>query len=169
MRKLFTFFVLLSFTSNTFSQTDLQTPCATSAQGQAGNITISYTIGEMVLVDSWKYSNLMITQGILQPPKERVTADVDFFTSEEIKLFPNPTPDILTVQFGSLAAGRVSFALYDNTGKLMQQEEFTYTGFSSRQFNMMKYANATYLLKVIFKPNSGREKHGGYRIVKISR
>jgi hypothetical protein len=169
MKKLLTLCVVVSFTSNTFSQTDPQTPCATSAQGQAGNITISYTIGEMVLVDSWKYSNLMITQGVLQPPKERVTADVDFFTAEEIKLFPNPTPDILTVQFGSLSPGRVSFALYDNTGKLMQQEEFTYTGFSTRQFNMMKYANATYLLKVIFKPNSGREKQGGYRIVKISR
>jgi len=169
MKKLFFSFVFFLYAGNVFSQTDLQTPCATSAQGQAGNITISYTIGEMVLVDSWKYSNLMITQGILQQPKKRVITDVGFFTTDGLKLFPNPTPDILTVQFGSLLPGKVSFALYDNTGKLLQQEEFMYTGFSTRQFNMMKYANATYLLKVIFKPNSGREKQGSYRIVKISR
>jgi hypothetical protein len=169
MKKLLSFCIVISFANNTFSQTDLQTPCATSAQGQAGNITISYTIGEMVLVDSWKYSNLMITQGIQQPPKERVTTDISFFTADEIKLFPNPTPDILTVQFGSLSAGRVSFALYDNSGKLLQQDEFTYTGFSTRQFDMQKYANATYLLRVIFKPTTGSEKQGSFRIVKINR
>jgi hypothetical protein len=169
MKKLLSLCIIFSIASNAVSQTDLQSPCATSEQGQAGNITISYTIGEMVLVDSWKYSNLMVTQGILQPPKERVIPDAGFFTADEIKLFPNPTPDILTVQFGSLSPGRVSFALYDNNGKLLQQDEFSYTGFSTRQFNMMKYANSTYLLKVIFKPASGNEKQGSFRIVKISR
>lgn len=167
MKKLLYLIAIFSFTP-AFSQSDLQSPCATSAEGKAGNITISYTIGEMVLVDSWKYSNLLITQGILQPAKERATTDLDFFTPDEIKLFPNPTPGILTVQFGSLTPGKLLVVMYDNTGKLLKKEEFQYTGFSTRQFDMMNYASATYLLKVIFQPTSGKQKQGSFRIVKIS-
>lgn len=167
MKKMLPLIAVFSITSS-FSQSDLQSPCAASAEGKAGNITISYTIGEMTLVDSWKYGNLMITQGILQPVKERASTDLDIFTPDEIKLFPNPTPGVLTVQFNSLSPGKLLVYMYDNTGKLLDAEEFQYTGFSTRQYDMMKYANATYLLRVIFLPASGKQKQGSFRILKIS-
>ncbi len=167
MKILFHLVAVFSFAS-AFSQSDLQSPCAASAEGKAGNITISYTIGEMTLVDSWKYGNLMITQGILQPVNERASTDLDFFTADEIKLSPNPTPGILNVQFNSLSPGKLLVYMYDITGKLLNAEEFQYTGFNTRQFDMMKYASATYLLRVIFQPANGKQKQGSFRIVKIS-
>jgi hypothetical protein len=149
---------------------DLQTPCATAGEGTAGNMTISYSIGEMVLVDTKGTSNLLVTQGILQP--ETITADSTGntgFEQGEVQLYPNPTPDKLTVSFGLLQTGAITLSIFDISGKYLERETFDYTGFITKQYSLAKYAASTYVLQVIYTPAAGtRKKKGVFKIIKTN-
>ena len=145
--------MLLCCLQNIFCQNigSVQTPCTTASQGIAGNTTISYTIGEMALVQSWQTNGLLITQGILQPFKSTVdTAAYDCFTQTEVRVYPNPNAGIFSLRLSILKPGNAKIILFDATGKQLQQEDFAYSSFTTRQYNINKLASGNYYLQLFF-------------------
>lgn len=157
------------FTSqySTAQTTYLQTPCATSAQGKAGNFIVSYTIGEMILVETKQNSNLIITQGILQIDHGLESEDKNgMFDDGDIKVYPNPTPNLLIVKMGMLNQGKMDLQLYDMLGRLIITDQFDYIAFASKQYQLNKYAAGTYLVKLFFTSNNNIIKKGMWKVVK---
>ncbi len=147
---------------------DLQTPCASTAQGNAGSAIISYTIGEMVLVESYKKNGLFITSGILQPSVLGNTQTGQVFFDGEITLFPNPTPNILTIQYNILQTGKMTAQVFDAAGKKIITEEFDINSFSNKRYDLSKYANGIYMLILQFTGDDGSTiKKGLYRVMKM--
>jgi hypothetical protein len=147
---------------------DLQTPCASTSQGTIGGTTISYTIGEMVLVESYKKNGLFITSGILQPTVPGNTQTGQVFLDGEITIFPNPTPNILTIQYNILQVGKMTAQVFDATGKKLITEEFIINSFSNKRYDLSKYANGIYMLLLEFTGNDGTTiKKGQYKVMKM--
>ena len=132
--------------------TEVQTPCTTAQQGTAGDAVICYTIGEMVLVDSWQKNGLFITQGIMQPITKGIAdASVyDCFSQSEVKIYPNPNPGQFTLQISVLKKGSFKTLLYDGTGRLVQTDAFGYTSFTSRPYNISRFSAGMYYLQLFF-------------------
>jgi hypothetical protein len=144
-----------------------QTPCSTTNQGTAAGFVINYTIGEMVLVNSVTNNGLFITQGIMQPDVANGIVNYNAFVDGEIKVYPNPTPDELSIQISILKAGKMSLQLTDALGQIILTDQFDVNTFSTKKYNLKKYANATYVLKLMYKSNDGQlDKRGTYKIVK---
>jgi hypothetical protein len=151
----------------TLAQTTLQTPCATSNQATVGNVVVNYTIGEMVLVNDVKSTGLWVTQGIMQPDVANGIVNYSAFTDGDIKVFPNPTPDLLSVQISILKPGKMQLQLVDALGQILIADAFEVTTFLLKKYDFKKYANATYVLKLTFKSNDGIiDKRGSFKIVK---
>lgn len=147
---------------------DLQTPCASTSQGTVDNFVISYTIGEMVLIESYKKNGLFVTNGILQPTLSANTKTGQIFFDGEITVFPNPTPNILVIQYNMLEAGIIMAQIFDAAGKKIITDEFIANSFSNRRYDLSKYANAVYILRLEYKSDNGITiKNGQYKIVKI--
>jgi Secretion system C-terminal sorting domain len=171
MRKYFLLFVLIICLQNMLqAQTRfLQTPCATTAQGTAGNFTISYTIGEMPIIDSWKSNSLFVTNGIVQPELPKLQAEGNAFADGEINIFPNPTPGNLFLQYNLGVQGILSLQLYDAIGQRLLTDEITINSFSTKKYDLAKYASAAYILKIQFESTDGTVvKKGKYKIVKAT-
>jgi Secretion system C-terminal sorting domain len=147
---------------------DLQTPCASAAQGTAGNFVISYTIGEMVLVNNYKKNGLFITNGILQPNVAGNTQQGQVFLDGEITVFPNPTPNILTIQYNILQLGKMTALVYDAAGRRIIADEFIVNSFNNKKYDLSQYANGMYVLLLQFVGDDGTTiKKGRYKVVKM--
>jgi hypothetical protein len=147
----------------------VQTPCTTASQGTAGNFVISYTIGEMPLVQSWKSNGLLITQGIMQPLTFIADSAYECFSQTEVKIYPNPNPGTFSLQLILLKKGTIKTILIDATGRQVQQDEFTYNTFATKQYNITRLPNAVYYLQLFFtETGSNKVKRCVYTIEKIN-
>jgi hypothetical protein len=148
---------------------DFQTACATSAQGSISSFVISYTVGEMVLVDNYKSNGLFVTQGIAQPEVPGVIVNYSGFTSGDIIVFPNPTPNQLSIQISIVKLGKIKLQLYDAVGKLLLVDAFDVNSFMTQRYSLDKYADGSFVLRLQFNSNDGvMDKRGTYKIVKAN-
>ena len=162
--------MLLCFWQNIFCQNvpGVQTPCTTSSEGKAGNFIISYSIGEMPLIQSWQSNGLLITQGMLQPLVAIADSAYECFSQTEVKVYPNPNPGIFSLQLSILKTGKAKTILLDATGKLLQTDEFDNNTFSTKQYNISKFASGVYYLQLLFtETGSSKPKKCVYTIQKI--
>jgi hypothetical protein len=169
MRKYFLLFVLIGCLQNLSKAQgkDLQTACTAAWQGTAGNFTISYTIGEMVLVDTWKKDGLTFTQGVLQPFFPSFDNGANNFNVGEIAVFPNPTPNDLFIRYNILQPGTLSVQLYNVLGQKLFLDEISITSFGTKKYNFSKYASAAHMLILQFTSANGTViKKGKYKIIK---
>ena len=148
----------------------VQTPCTTASQGNASQyMIISYTIGEMPLVQSWKNNGLLITQGIMQPLTFIADTAYECFSQTEVKIYPNPNPGTFTLQLSLFKKGKIKTLLYDATGKLLQTDLFDYNCFASLQYNISRMANGMYYLQLFFtEEGQASVKKCAYTIQKIN-
>jgi hypothetical protein len=146
-----------------------QTPCATASEGKAGNFIISYTIGEMSLVESWKQSGLLITQGVLQPAKGIADTNYQCFNSAEVTVFPNPNPGSFQLQLSIFKPGKMQISLLDANGRNYLNDEFNYAGFATRPYNIQRLANGVYHLLLVFtETGQSKPKKCVYTLQKIN-
>jgi hypothetical protein len=144
-----------------------QTSSATASQGVAGKFVISYTIGEMTLVQSWQNNALLITQGVLQPLSFNVDTTNECFTTAEINLYPNPTAGVFSIQYAMLKKGKVLTVLYNTAGQKLQTDEFEYKSFFLKKYDISNYANGQYHLLFTFSEEGGKVKKCIYTIQKV--
>ncbi len=163
------FILVLTYPVSAQQITTVQTPCTAAAQGTAGNFVISYTIGEMPLIQSWQSNGLMITQGVLQPVAFIADTVYECYGQTEVKVFPNPSPGVFSLRLSLLKMGDVKTLFFDASGKLLQTNEFAYNTFSTTQYNIQHLANGMYYLQLYFtEAGSTKPKKCVYTIQKIN-
>lgn len=168
MKKIFTSVIIIILSQSVFGQSNyLQTPCASTSQGTAGNFIISYTIGEMVLVNTYKSNGLIVSQGILQPYVSPYTGAPNGFDPGEITVFPNPTPNLLSIQYNILKFGKMSIQLYNAIGQRLITEEIVINSFSTKRYDLSRYSKGAYMLLLFYTSDDGSlTKKGTYKIIK---
>jgi hypothetical protein len=112
----------------------------------AAAVEVSWTLGEAVIETFIGGSN-MLTQGFHQT-KITITAVSDvLIPGLEIMVFPNPTPEIITIQFSEYVEGS-RYWLYDLRGKLLENKLISS---ADTEINMRNYASGQYILKLTDK------------------
>ena len=91
------------------------------------------------------------------------------FSLTEVKVYPNPNPGIFSLQLSILKTGTAKTILLDATGKRVQQDEFAYNTFSTKQYNIMRLAAGIYYLQLFFtESGSSKAKKCVYQIQKMN-
>ncbi len=169
MKQLLTAVVILFAGTAGAQSNDLHATSAASGEGVAGGVEISYTIGEMVLVDSKSANGLLITQGILQPEAGIAAGNnTGTFEPGELQVFPVPTRDNLGVSISVLQKGNVTLTLFDAQGQRLINDAFSYNSFITKNYSLAKYAAGTYFLRVILDNGNAEKRKGIYTIVKTN-
>jgi Secretion system C-terminal sorting domain len=132
---------------------------------------IDWSIGELALVNTMENSRYIITNGFIQPfTNDPNLADNNpVFGEEEIRILPNPTRDMLEVNFRTKHQGRVSMILVDVAGHILYTKEFTSNGYGHiEKVNMTAFRQGTYFLQINLNPIVGyTRKRGAYKITKL--
>jgi Secretion system C-terminal sorting domain len=163
MKKYYCFIAILIAANIAHAQ---QTFNSAGSAGLAGNFGLDWSVGELTLVKTEQNGALMFTQGVLQG-NILVFAGSSSITDGEIKILPNPTPDILYIQMGFLQPGKLSTMLYSSQGQKLINREETLNGFAVKNINMTSYAAGIYFLEIMFNDNTGNNRKRTYKIVKL--
>jgi hypothetical protein len=140
-----------------------------------GYYSIDWSVGELSLVSQLQSNDglFVVSNGLIQPFTDHPNS-YNYnrnFTAEEIRILPNPTRDVLEVNYMSAMRGPVMFRMYDATGRLLYQKQVSSygTGIIER-IDMTSFRSGAYMLYIsINSIDAGAfKKSGGYKIVKLN-
>jgi hypothetical protein len=157
MKQLFIFFSLFLFLCESQSQSVIST---TGGGGIIGNMAIDYTLGE-VIITTIENGNIKLSQGFHQP-YFFVTAFNESFPIGTIKVFPNPTNSILTVQLTDLEVSNISISLTNEIGKIILTSKTRSTIWNTDLSNL---SSGCYILTL---NDSKNHKTNSFKIIKLN-
>ncbi|HQY11447.1 MAG: T9SS type A sorting domain-containing protein [Ferruginibacter sp.] len=177
MRKvrLLLFTVGIFFSLGSFAQS--VTPATLNATG--GNYPFTYyyvewSFGESMAIETLSESaasNIVVTSGILQPGTHNPATinNNGTWDRDEIKVLPNPTPDVLEIDFFSKQSGKVTMSLYDETGRFLGNRQFDYYGTGRiEKWSLGRYPSGMYFLNIQLAPTGNSvSKKGTFKVQKI--
>ena len=174
MRKVRLVFLTVGIFLSLASIAQSVTPSTLNATG--GNYpftyyTVEWSFGESMAIETMSASNIVVTNGILQPGTHNPATKDDngSWGKDEIKVLPNPTPDVVEINFYSKQSGKVSISLYDPAGKYLGRREFDYYGTGRiEKWSLGRYPSGTYFLYIELKPTGNSVgKKGAFQVHKL--
>ena len=83
------------------------------------NGSLSYTVGEMTMVQTFSANNNILTQGFQQPNYDTLVGILEITQDDfgSFVVYPNPAVDNTWLAFQMPEAGRVTISLYDMLGQ----------------------------------------------------
>src|SRR6478672_9992226 len=104
-----------------FSNAQMLTPTVIASTGgfsSNANGSLSYTVGEMTMVQTFSAGGNILTQGF-QQPNDNITGLIDMTQDEfgSFAVYPNPAVDNLSFGFQLPEAAKVQIALYNAIGQ----------------------------------------------------
>jgi hypothetical protein len=155
MKKLYFVFAaaLLSLGMNAQSLTP-QVIASTGGFSSNANGSLSYTVGEMTMVQTFSANGNILTQGFQQPNDSLIMGLINVTQDEfgSFVMYPNPAVDQTKLGFEMPEAGRVTIALYDMLGqKVSDVYAGNYSnGMVTANANVSTLAAAMYFMSLTF-------------------
>ena len=124
--------------------------------------SLSYTTGEMTMVQTFSANNNILTQGF-QQPNDVTVGLLDLNTEEagQFVLYPNPAIDNLYYGFRFPESGRVEIALFNVLGQRISgiYNGNYQNGKTVEQTNVSDLAPGLYFLTSTFTPTGSTQSH----------
>ena len=158
--------------SSVYAQTTIN---AASNSAEINGIRFEYAIGEMTLISTEKNTNLIVTQGFLQPNSSGKGAH-DATSDDQlsnlaglIKVYPNPTDNILFIEASETLQGDFNFQLMDVSGKIIMDKKSAQTLASQKwNLNLSALAAGSYFLMVNQTNAQGKNQITSFKIQKTN-
>lgn len=137
-----------------------QTVCATGGDTH-GNGTISFSVGQPFYIVSDNNNGSLapgVQQAYLITTIETATSEIAPLIS--MKVFPNPTTDLLTLSIDNETAQRLHYTLTDDNGRSLEKSSVES---SITKIDMSRYTPSVYFINVF----CGKSRLQTFKIVKI--
>ncbi|MCO6493275.1 MAG: T9SS type A sorting domain-containing protein [Phaeodactylibacter sp.] len=112
------------------------------ASGSGG--TVAYSIGQVAYANQ-SGTNGDINQGVQQPYEIYSVGIDEEVMGIELSVFPNPTSDILNLQFEDFEKYDATIKVYDESGKIMYNSQI---GSSPTTIDLSQYTTGIYLVNI---------------------
>lgn len=137
-----------------------------------GYYAIDWSVGELAVVNTMSSPNgyIVLTNGLLQPAGSNENINPGkHFTSDEIKILPNPTFNRVEINISTLQQGTLNIIIYDAAGKQLMTTKTISNGLQrSEKMDLSAFASGTYLFYIELNPLPGSiRKTGTFKIVKL--
>lgn len=187
MKKIILFIYLFYF-SHVYSQSRAtpSVPATLNVGGGSAAIdptfVVDWSIGESTLIDTYygenTYANSIVTlnwsvtSGILQPFDNVhiiYNSLIPAWTNQEIRFYPVPTHDIITIDFRSVTSGDITVQLFSREGKLLGSKEFyQINGNTTQKWDLTNRPGGSYYFRIILSiPGGSILKQGTFKIEKL--
>ncbi len=129
-----------------FSQTlDRQVIGSAGAYAEAGNISMSYTVGEAVVATGTS-GTIVLTQGFQQPDNMMVGIE-SIESGISINAYPNPTSGEIILDFTVVNPAEFTIEIFDVSGKLMMNPETLKVENSTKhQMDFSEFSSGNYFI-----------------------
>lgn len=153
------------------AQTPAKFTSTINSSGGTNNIAgnnYEWSVGEMALVSTASASNIVVTQGVLQPAPQPTSINDQSFLADKLKVYPVPTSDMVNLSYNYLSQGTISYELTDMTGKNIVSRNITVEpGNHIERINLERLANAAYMLNIKYISETGSQSFTSFKLEKI--
>ena len=140
-----------------------------------GYYQLDWSVGELPMVDKMQDAgaNLIVTNGYIQP-FTNYAHDVNSsrtFADYEVVILPNPTRDVLEVNFMARQRGNVGFKMYDMMGRQVYTTSFTSHGNGHIvKIDMTRFTAGNYMLYIYAASTDAGlfKRSGSYKVQKLN-
>lgn len=151
-----------------FAQT--YTPTALNVAGGSNTINgqeFEYSIGEMVLVNTATASNIVVTQGVLQPTDFETGISDQLMDDGQLSVYPNPFDDFVNVAIDLPTNGSLLLSVYNIDGKLISQKGISIrSGKDNTRLSLEHLAAGNYVLNAVFETDN-ESYYQSFKILKM--
>ena len=136
------------------------------------NGSLSYTVGEMTMVQTFSANNNILTQGF-QQPNDITTGLIDLTQDEfgSFVVYPNPAIDNANFGFQLPEAGKVSITLFNTLGQKVS--DVFYTNYENgkivQPFSVSNFASGSYFLTLTFTSAKDGKSHISTKMFEVVR
>lgn len=128
-----------------------------------------WSVGEMVAVNTGVGSNIIVTQGVLQPAPSSLSISTQEYIKDHVSIYPVPSKSTVTLHYSFPNAGKLSFDLTDVAGKILLSNAIDIDATAgTTTINLEHLANANYLLRVRYTSNGGSQSATTFKLNKIN-
>lgn len=135
-----------------------QTTVAPQAISAAGDYytgawgSLSVNIGGEPVIETLSDATHYFTQGFEQPKFKGTGIISTPANAPEIKLFPNPTNDIVNLSYTLSNSGKIAYRLFDMAGReLSGTSHATQQGQQTEQLDLSSLSQGLYMLNIVFE------------------
>ena len=133
-----------------------------------GSNEFDWSVGEMTMVSTFTASNIIVTQGLLQPAHIAAENVVRTPPLAGLKVFPNPATSLVNIEYASAGEGTLSYKLLDLNGKVINTQTVSFnTGTTLEKINVAELACSTYMLEVTVNTGNESSQSTSYKIQKL--
>jgi hypothetical protein len=133
-----------------------------------------YSIGEMTLISTQKSTNIIVTQGFLQPTKSNTSSNqesnngfADF--ASIVKVYPTPTDNLIFIESSEAFNDSFQFQLIDASGKvILSNEKATQLNQQKWSMNLSALASGNYFIIMQQYDAKGNKQHSSFKIQKLN-
>lgn len=157
MRSIITLGILtaVSLGGSSYGQDNTFAINAAGGSNTIGANTYEWSIAEMTLVNTVEKSNLIVTQGLLQPMLSVVGILPDKQQLANISVFPNPTSDKVFIRLRGQEETNLEISVVDIRGRLLKHKEtLLKSGMEQTEIDFNSFAAGIYMLSVSCEQNS---------------
>jgi hypothetical protein len=144
MKKLTTFFLVLSLLLLFCISRAQEVISSSGATQSSANVQLSWTVGEPI-VDTYSSGSVILTQGFHQSKLIVTAIDPIPLAGFELEVYPNPTSAELNIKLNNGNFSNLRYSLYNSQGEQIRQQEFSN---QVEQINLTSFAPGYYLLKI---------------------
>jgi Secretion system C-terminal sorting domain len=175
MKKIYLVFCVLmaAITTGNAQSENLQVINSTGSSSEGGGYSLQWSIGELALVNQMNAEDgsYILTNGFVQPMQASYNNLGIYVGSNNVRIYPNPTSDILEIDFLQNISGNITIQLSNNAGQIMYTNEIAVYGFGFiEKINMKKFTKGNYTLYIRrITPGSGlyESQPAVYKIIKL--
>lgn len=140
----------------------------TGGSNSAGPNTIEYAIGDVVAGNTYIGSNLVVTQGVLQPVNPQPNGvETPGISAADLFVFPNPSAQTLFLQPRFSKGGTLEYSLLDASGRILTWKTVQLSHGNERQeVSMLPFAVGQYMLRVLWT-QQGKTSSNVFKVQKI--
>lgn len=150
------------------------TPAILNATGGTYYFTyyrVEWSFGESMAIETMSSPNIIVTNGVLQPGTHdpAIVFNDGAWDRDEIKVLPNPTQNMLEIDFFSKHQGKITMNLYDESGRFLSNKQFDYYGTGRiERWDLARYPSGMYFLNIQLEPTgTSVAKKGSFKVQKI--
>lgn len=110
-----------------------------------GSGSLSSTVAEMTMIETFHATTSILTQGFQQPAD--IETSIDETTLADVSIYPNPTNGQFSLTVNAPASGSASVSVYDLLGQTIQSQELAISsGLNRMAFDIRGCSTGIYML-----------------------
>jgi hypothetical protein len=131
----------------------------------SGGPSLSFTVAEMTMVQTFSSSSNILTQGFQQPEDLTVSISETPSISGDVLIYPNPTNGVFTLSYVCNDNSETTINLYNLVGQLaLSKPVAQVTGLNTIKFDIANFNQGIYMLELTIVNAKGEKKTDYHKI-----